>query len=93
MDWNGHRWSTPAQPHANSAAALAVTPSGDVWIGDPLQRWDGRSWTWSHPLHWFFAINSIVAISATDLWAVGFHIKRTFLDSAHTQAAHYSCIG
>jgi hypothetical protein len=91
LHWDGHGWSAPVQPHATSVRAIAVTPGGAVWLAEPLQRWDGQKWRWSRPVHWFFAIDDLAAISENDLWAVGFHVRRTATDRAFPELAHYSC--
>jgi hypothetical protein len=83
LHWNGTRWKTVAMPF--TARRVDAVSARDVWAvgetGDQpaAEHWDGTAWT-SSPLpevpvpegeNGFSYFNDVVAISATNVWAVG----------------------
>src|SRR6266508_3380442 len=83
--WDGTRWSAQVQPEILGAfpAVAAMTPI-DAWaVGlyynrpDTLiEHWDGSSWQAvpaPSPGTEENVLNGVVAISSTDVWAVGYY--------------------
>jgi hypothetical protein len=81
--WDGRRWSVVSGPDPGVSSALEAvdaTSSTDVWavgatndgVADSslIEHWDGRRWTLS-PNPGDMGLTGVVAISPTDVWAVG----------------------
>lgn len=81
LRWNGSRWSkVPLPAKVRDVNAISASASDDVWgvgtfqSGDryiaEISHWDGRQW--SRVLARSGAmLNDVVAISPSDVWAVG----------------------
>ena len=75
VHWDGRRWHVPPQPKPQrdtEVNALASGRTGAVWVGAPLQRWNGRGWIMSRSAGRDEMIQSIAAVTASDVWAVGY---------------------
>jgi len=80
--WNGTAWTvstTPnAAPYSDSLDAVAAASTNDVWaVGTAgsaasIQHWNGNQWAVaSASVPQYSALSGVVALSATNAWAVG----------------------
>ena len=99
--WDGTSWSLVSSPAFTgvSVAAISAHASNDVWVvggngsNAGVEHWDGTSWslvsspdpTHSPGLDSF--LSGIAAISASDIWAVGFNFAS--LGSWDTLTEHW----
>lgn len=84
--WNGTQWSVLSSPDRGTLQSIAAVSAGDIWaVGSfvPvsgytqtfIKHWDGTQWsTVSSPNPGAYGnfLSSIAAVSASDVWAVGY---------------------
>jgi len=81
--WDGHAWSEPHFPAAETAHAtsVAAVARDDVWVGGSngtfvqkpyLAHWDGHSWTTTTPKERLPSgiVSELVATASNDVWAI-----------------------
>jgi hypothetical protein len=73
--WNGSTWTLVPSPAADSSVT-AVAPD-DIWAagGDTIERWNGATWSIvpsPSSGDQFTTLRGITALSAADIWAVGY---------------------
>jgi hypothetical protein len=79
--WNGSAWSVVTAPHGGLLSGVAAVSNSDAWaVGEPrsgfqpfIAHWNGQAWTAvrSPKMATNARLNSVVALSADDVWAVG----------------------
>jgi hypothetical protein len=82
--WNGHRWRlVPSPSHGpdSSLAAVTIASDGSAWAAGSTDqarpfvlRWSGRAWVPAatpRPARGGVLLESITAVSPTQVWAVG----------------------
>jgi len=81
LRWDGSAWRQATAPDCGAVRAITVDSEGGVWAvaggggpeprGQRMLRWDGHEWT-AYPLPagagW---IRDLVAVTPSDVWAVG----------------------
>jgi len=102
--WNGTSWSSVTSAVSVSLNDIAAVSSSDVWaVGDDLspsntlvtdiQHWTGSAWstvTSPNVGAGDNALNGVWAVSATDIWAVGYSFATTTSTSSQTLIEHWN---
>ena len=96
--WNGSQWqSIPASPSMKILYSVSVLSAKDIWVvgsdgngGPLLAQWNGQQWNTFTPPSSIMGtsvnLTKVVAITASDVWAVGY--TRTALK--HTQCCSFT---
>jgi hypothetical protein len=90
--WDGETWQSTDLPEGlvGRIVSLSALSSTDVWAlgatyvdgasGADVLHWDGSAWSVVHALPYAhrqgYELGSLLTISTTDVWAVGYHVFR-----------------
>jgi hypothetical protein len=72
LRWDDPRWDVPRQPLVVFRTAFTASPTGEVWVAQPLRRWDGREWLLSRRRQSGQWLAAIASASDGTTWAVGY---------------------
>lgn len=94
--WNGSQWSVISSPNGSSSSnvldSISVASANDIWAAGEyftstatltlIEHWDGTQWSVvSSPNSTSYnTLRGVVALSATNVWVVGYHGSQTLTE-------------